>query len=70
MISLLVMGMLIRGTKFSSRVNQVVVAIKLAVVAAVIVVGVGYVDHDELDAVHPRLAAGARAQTAVSATCR
>ena len=36
--------MLIRGTKFSSRVNQVVVAIKLAVVAAVIVVGIGYVD--------------------------
>ena len=43
-IALLVMGMLIRGTKFSSRVNQVVVAIKLAVVAAVIVVGVAYVD--------------------------
>ncbi len=44
MIALLVMGMLIRGTKFSSRVNQVVVAIKLAVVATVIVVGVVYVD--------------------------
>ena len=43
-IALLVMWMLIRGTKFSSRVNQVVVAIKLAVVAAVIVVGVAYVD--------------------------
>ena len=43
-IALVVMGMLIRGTKFSSRVNQVVVAIKLAVVAAVIVVGVVYVD--------------------------
>lgn len=38
-IALVVMFMLIRGTKFSSRVNQVVVAIKLAVVAAVIVVG-------------------------------
>jgi len=43
-IALLVMGMLIRGTKFSSRVNQVVVAIKLAVVATVIVVGIVYVD--------------------------
>jgi len=38
-IALLVMGLLVRGTKFSSRVNQIVVAIKLAVVAAVIVVG-------------------------------
>jgi APA family basic amino acid/polyamine antiporter len=38
-IALVVMGMLIRGTKFSSRFNQLVVAIKLAVVAAVIVVG-------------------------------
>jgi basic amino acid/polyamine antiporter, APA family len=43
-IALVVMALLIRGTKFSSRVNQVVVAIKLAVVATVIVVGVVYVD--------------------------
>jgi APA family basic amino acid/polyamine antiporter len=43
-IALLVMWMLIRGTKFSSRVNQVVVAIKLVVVAAVIVVGITLVD--------------------------
>ncbi|GAA4365714.1 amino acid permease [Nocardioides caricicola] len=43
-IALVVMAMLIRGTKFSSRVNQVVVAIKLAVVATVIVVGIVYVD--------------------------
>ncbi len=42
-IALLVMGMLVRGTKFSSRVNQVVVALKLAVVAAVIVVGIVHV---------------------------
>jgi APA family basic amino acid/polyamine antiporter len=42
-IALVVMAMLVRGTKFSSRVNQVVVAIKLAVVAAVIVVGFAYV---------------------------
>jgi basic amino acid/polyamine antiporter, APA family len=38
-IALVVMGLLVRGTKFSSRINQIVVAIKLAVVAAVIVVG-------------------------------
>ena len=43
-IALVVMALLIRGTKFSSRVNQIVVAIKLAVVATVIVVGVAYVD--------------------------
>jgi basic amino acid/polyamine antiporter, APA family len=43
-IALVVMAMLIRGTKFSSRVNQVVVAIKVAVVATVIVVGVAYID--------------------------
>ena len=43
-IALVVMGLLIRGTKFSSRVNQVVVAIKIAVVATVIVVGIAYVD--------------------------
>ncbi|HCB07673.1 MAG TPA: amino acid permease [Nocardioides sp.] len=42
-IALLVMVMLVRGTKFSSRVNQIVVAIKLAVVAAVIVVGFAHV---------------------------
>jgi APA family basic amino acid/polyamine antiporter len=42
-IALVVMAMLVRGTKFSSRVNQVVVAIKLAVVAAVIVVGFAHV---------------------------
>lgn len=42
-IALLVMGLLVRGTKLSSRVNQVVVAIKLLVVATVIVVGIAYV---------------------------
>jgi len=42
--ALLVMGMLIKGTKFSSRFNQVVVAIKLFVVAIVIVVGITLVD--------------------------
>lgn len=44
LIALLVMLLLIRGTKFSSRFNQVVVAIKLVVVAAVIVVGIAHVD--------------------------
>ncbi|MBB3044868.1 amino acid permease [Nocardioides sp. LMS-CY] len=43
-VALVVMGLLIRGTKFSSRVNQVVVAIKIAVVVTVIVVGIAYVD--------------------------
>ncbi|GAA4685704.1 amino acid permease [Nocardioides nanhaiensis] len=44
LVALLVMGMLVRGTKFSSRFNQVVVAIKLLVVALVIVVGVTLID--------------------------
>jgi len=43
-IALLVTWMLVRGTKFSSMVNQVVVALKLVVVAAVIVVGIAHVD--------------------------
>ena len=42
-IALVVMAVLIIGIKLSSRINQVVVAIKLAVVALVIVAGVGYV---------------------------
>ncbi len=43
-VALLVTWMLVRGTKFSSRFNQVVVAIKLVVVAAVIVVGIAHID--------------------------
>ncbi|MEJ2846931.1 MULTISPECIES: amino acid permease [unclassified Nocardioides] len=43
-IALVVMVLLIRGTKLSSRFNQVIVAIKLAVVATVIVVGITLVD--------------------------
>ncbi|WP_244927729.1 amino acid permease [Nocardioides sp. W7] len=43
-VSLAIMVLLIRGTKLSSRVNQVIVAIKLAVVATVIVVGITLVD--------------------------
>jgi basic amino acid/polyamine antiporter, APA family len=43
-VSLVIMVLLIRGTKLSSRVNQVIVAIKLAVVATVIVVGITLVD--------------------------
>ena len=43
-ISLLVMGVLIVGIKLSSVINQVVVAIKLLVIAAVIVFGVGQID--------------------------
>lgn len=43
-IALLVMALLIRGTKESSRFNTIVVAIKLLVVAIVIVVGLTLVD--------------------------
>ncbi|HET7351048.1 MAG TPA: amino acid permease [Marmoricola sp.] len=45
-ISLLVMAVLIGGIKLSSRINQVIVAIKLLVIAAVIVFGVGYIAAD------------------------
>lgn len=43
LIALAVAGVLIGGIKLSSRINQVVVAIKLAVVGLVIVMGVGYI---------------------------
>ncbi|PVG83827.1 amino acid permease [Nocardioides gansuensis] len=43
LISLIVAGVLVGGIKLSSRVNQVVVAIKLAVVGLVIVMGIGYI---------------------------
>ncbi len=42
-ISLVVMAVLIGGIKLSSRINQVIVAIKLLVIAAVIVFGVGHI---------------------------
>ena len=43
-IALLVMLVLVLGIKLSSRINQIVVAIKLFVVAAVIVVGIAYIE--------------------------
>ncbi|HEX6150401.1 amino acid permease [Nocardioides sp.] len=46
LVALAVMTVLIVGIKFSSRLNQVVVAIKLAVVLLVIVAGIGYIDRD------------------------
>jgi basic amino acid/polyamine antiporter, APA family len=46
LISLAVMTVLIIGIKFSSRLNQVVVAIKLTVVLLVIVAGIGYISAD------------------------
>jgi APA family basic amino acid/polyamine antiporter len=49
LIALLVMAVLIGGIKLSSMVNQIVVAIKLAVVAIVIVAGIGYVSADNYD---------------------
>lgn len=45
-ISLLVMAVLIGGIKLSSMINQVVVAIKLLVVGAVIVFGISHIDVD------------------------
>ena len=44
LIALAVMGVLIVGIKLSSVINQVVVAIKLTVVALVVVAGIGYID--------------------------
>lgn len=46
LIALLVTGVLIAGIKFSSRLNQVVVAIKLLVIALVIVFGISHIDTD------------------------
>ena len=46
LIALIVMTVLILGIKFSSRLNQVVVAIKLAVVLLVIFAGLQYVKAD------------------------
>jgi basic amino acid/polyamine antiporter, APA family len=43
-IALLMTAVLIIGIKFSSRLNQVVVAIKLLVIAAVIVFGISHID--------------------------
>lgn len=43
LISLAVAAVLIGGIKLSSRINQVIVAIKLGVVALVIVMGIGYI---------------------------
>jgi APA family basic amino acid/polyamine antiporter len=44
LIALVVMGVLILGIKLSSRINQVVVAIKLTVVVMVIVAGIGFIE--------------------------
>ena len=44
LIALLVTGVLIAGIKLSSRLNQVIVAVKLLVVAAVILFGVAHID--------------------------
>ncbi len=48
-IALVVMGILIAGIKLSSRINQVVVAIKLTVVAIVVIGGIGYISRDNWD---------------------
>ncbi len=46
LVALLVMTVLILGIKLSSRINQVVVAIKLTVIMLVVVAGIGYIDTD------------------------
>jgi basic amino acid/polyamine antiporter, APA family len=48
-IALLVMGVLIIGIKLSSVINQIVVAVKLLVVAAVILFGIAHVDTGNYD---------------------
>lgn len=45
-IALLVTWVLVLGVKLSSRINQVVVAIKLAVVALVVIVGARFIEFD------------------------
>ncbi len=45
-IALVVTAVLIGGIKLSSRINQVIVAIKMLVIAAVIIFGIGYVAAD------------------------
>jgi APA family basic amino acid/polyamine antiporter len=45
-IALVVTGVLIAGIKLSSVINQIVVAIKLGVVALVIIGGIGYISAD------------------------
>jgi basic amino acid/polyamine antiporter, APA family len=53
-ISLLVTGVLVAGIKLSSVLNQIIVAIKLLVVAAVIVFGIGYIKADNYTPFIPR----------------
>jgi APA family basic amino acid/polyamine antiporter len=48
-IALVVTGVLIAGIKFSSLFNQIVVAIKLTVVAVVVIGGIGYISTDNYD---------------------
>ena len=67
-ISLLVMGVLIGGIKFSSMLNQVVVAIKLLVVGAVIVFGIGYIDADNYSPFVPPSEPAPRGRPAASWT--
>ncbi len=46
LVALLVMTVLILGIKLSSRINQIVVAIKLTVIMLVVIAGIGYIDTD------------------------
>ena len=69
LVALAVMTVLILGIKFSSRLNQVVVAIKLAVVLFVIVAGLQYVRADNYSPFIPRPSPRRRPRAA-SWTCR
>jgi len=46
LIALVIMGILIVGIKMSSRVNQIIVVVKLAVIALVIGAGISYIRSD------------------------
>jgi len=67
-IALVVMAILIAGIKFSSLFNQVVVAIKLTVVAIVIVGGIGYITADNYSPFIPDSAAPAAEESGWLAT--
>ena len=61
-ISLLVMGVLMAGIKLSSVINQIIVSIKLLVIAAVIVFGIGYIKADNYTPFIPKSAPAAKGE--------
>ena len=57
-IALVMTGVLVLGIKLSSRVTTVIVAIKIAIVLLVIVLGLFYVKAANYTPVHPARPAG------------